>query len=302
MLKTRPLSAPLVISFRSCCGRRFVVQRRARLLQRDLGAALPGDADGQPAVGALLDVVALLEPQLADLELQRLVLVEDEDGGDVQLRDHRCAPARVPGWGLSSMLGTRSATTASPSLLDPTPAAARGERHASNPGQPSSTGMLLRAPPLHKVGKIPLGGLRKRLEFRYGDVQSEPSPLPASRLHVGDAPEHAGGLQAPQLEPERVNLGGRLSQPVLGCPVALQPRLLMLIDSLITSANVDASEVCCTRPLKQAHLWSASVAPSTHHVDERRAGPSRSTVLSSHPCSDADGCPSWAAMPPGLLG
>ena len=37
---------------------RLVVQRRARLLERDLGALLAGDADRQPAVVALLDVVA----------------------------------------------------------------------------------------------------------------------------------------------------------------------------------------------------------------------------------------------------
>src|SRR6185369_12974446 len=68
---------------------RLVVERRARLLQRDLGrAVLSGDPDRQPAVLALADVVALLEPELVDVEVERLVLVEDPDRGDIELGDH----------------------------------------------------------------------------------------------------------------------------------------------------------------------------------------------------------------------
>src|SRR5687767_4462653 len=76
----------------------FVVQRRARLLQEDLDVGVPGDAHRQPAEGALLDVVAFLQPELIDVEVEGLVLVEDHDGCDVQL-DHRlCSPfARFDG-------------------------------------------------------------------------------------------------------------------------------------------------------------------------------------------------------------
>ena len=69
-------------------GGRLVVQRRARLLQRDLGLRLAGNADRQPAVVTLPDVVALLEPELVDVEVERLLLVEDVDRGDVEPVDH----------------------------------------------------------------------------------------------------------------------------------------------------------------------------------------------------------------------
>src|SRR5438034_6865390 len=66
----------------------FVMHRRTRLLERDLGD-VAGDAHRQPAVGTLLDVLALLEPELVDVEVKGLVLVEDHDGGDVEFGDHR---------------------------------------------------------------------------------------------------------------------------------------------------------------------------------------------------------------------
>src|SRR5207302_3419526 len=66
----------------------FVMHRRARLLEGDLGD-VARDAHRQPAVGTLLDVLALLQPELVDVEVKSLVLVEDHDGGDVEFGDHR---------------------------------------------------------------------------------------------------------------------------------------------------------------------------------------------------------------------
>src|SRR5262245_39578556 len=48
-------------------GGRLVVERRARLLERDLDVGVARDADGQPAVVALLEVRALLQAQLVDV-------------------------------------------------------------------------------------------------------------------------------------------------------------------------------------------------------------------------------------------
>src|SRR6185503_3011769 len=64
-----------------------IVQWRTGLLQVDL-RTVAGDAHRQPAVRALLDVLALLKPELVDVEVECLVLVEDEDRCDVQLGDH----------------------------------------------------------------------------------------------------------------------------------------------------------------------------------------------------------------------
>src|SRR5688500_14615580 len=72
----------------------LVVERRARLLEVDRDPGLAGDADRQPAVGALLEVVADLEPELVHVEVERLVLVEDVDRGDVQVLDHFDVPAQ----------------------------------------------------------------------------------------------------------------------------------------------------------------------------------------------------------------
>ena len=60
-------------------GGRLVVERRAGLLEGDLASGFAGDAHGQPAVVALLEVLALLEAELVDVEVERLVLVEDLD-------------------------------------------------------------------------------------------------------------------------------------------------------------------------------------------------------------------------------
>ena len=48
-------------------------------LQQDVAARLARDADRQPAHEAEIDVIADLEPELADVEVERLVLVEHED-------------------------------------------------------------------------------------------------------------------------------------------------------------------------------------------------------------------------------
>jgi hypothetical protein len=63
------------------------VQRRTRHFERDFGA-LTGDAYREPAVRALSHVVALFQPELLDVEVERFVFVEDVDGCDVELRNH----------------------------------------------------------------------------------------------------------------------------------------------------------------------------------------------------------------------
>src|SRR4051795_7269516 len=54
-------------------------RRRPGLLQQDAAVGVAGDVDGQPAHEAEVDVLPDLEPELADVEVQRLVLVEDVD-------------------------------------------------------------------------------------------------------------------------------------------------------------------------------------------------------------------------------
>ena len=60
-------------------GRRVVHGRRAGRLEQDLAVGIAGDADGQPAHEAQVDVGVDLEAELADVEVEGLVLVEDED-------------------------------------------------------------------------------------------------------------------------------------------------------------------------------------------------------------------------------
>src|SRR6266705_4489698 len=81
------------------CGERYDSNQRQRDHQAlalwatfpcwKIRMALPKGAHRQPAVGALLDVLALLQPELVDVEVKSLVLVEDHDGGDVEFGDHR---------------------------------------------------------------------------------------------------------------------------------------------------------------------------------------------------------------------
>src|SRR5215212_1295936 len=61
-------------------GRRVVVGRGPGALEEDLAIGIAGRADGQPAHEAHVDVGADLEAELADVEVQGLVLVEHEDG------------------------------------------------------------------------------------------------------------------------------------------------------------------------------------------------------------------------------
>src|SRR4029453_3423893 len=57
-------------------------RRRPRLLQQDLPVGLPRQGDRQPPHGAELHVVGDLEAELADVEVERLVLVGHVDLGD----------------------------------------------------------------------------------------------------------------------------------------------------------------------------------------------------------------------------
>src|SRR5438067_4282319 len=66
----------------------LVVGRRTRLLQVDLMRGVAGHAHRQPARGAGLDVAALLQAELVDVEVEGLVLVEDKDRGDGDVVEH----------------------------------------------------------------------------------------------------------------------------------------------------------------------------------------------------------------------
>jgi len=95
-MKTEPTQGALGDQLAELRGRRLVVQWRARLFEGDLGRLLAGDADRQPAVVTLSDVVAHLESELVDVEVERLLLVEDIDRSDVQPGDHEiCSPMRA---------------------------------------------------------------------------------------------------------------------------------------------------------------------------------------------------------------
>src|SRR6185437_10142523 len=108
-------------------GGRLVVQRRPRLLERDLGRLGAREAHRQPPIVALADVVAHLQPELVDVEVERLLLVEDVDARDAQSHAH-------PVFSSSSVATDAPETTewlglvASPKLLNRrvTPAARRG--------------------------------------------------------------------------------------------------------------------------------------------------------------------------------
>src|SRR5581483_10369526 len=65
-------------------GGRLVVKRRSWLLEEDLDL-VAREPHRQPAEGPLPDVLGLLEAELVHVEVERLVLVEDLDRGDVQL-------------------------------------------------------------------------------------------------------------------------------------------------------------------------------------------------------------------------
>ena len=69
-------------------GRLLVHRRRPRLLEQDGPVRLIGNVDGQPAHVAEVDVVADLEPELADVEVERLRLVEDVDLRDPEGLEH----------------------------------------------------------------------------------------------------------------------------------------------------------------------------------------------------------------------
>src|SRR6185503_8623667 len=76
-------------------------------------STVAGDAHRQPAVRALLDVLALLQPELVDIEVESLVLIEDKDRCDVQLGDHFRSPlANLCETRLRSRGGVRFSKTA----------------------------------------------------------------------------------------------------------------------------------------------------------------------------------------------
>ncbi len=72
---------------RSCGGGLCVVLGAAREVEQQLRVLLAGQRDGEPAHEAEVDVVAHLEAELAAVEVERLVLVEDVDAGDPERGD-----------------------------------------------------------------------------------------------------------------------------------------------------------------------------------------------------------------------
>jgi hypothetical protein len=59
----------------------LVHRRRTGPLEQDRPLGMAGHVDGQPAHEAEVDVAVDLEPELADVEVERLVLVEHERAG-----------------------------------------------------------------------------------------------------------------------------------------------------------------------------------------------------------------------------
>ena len=57
----------------------LLVNRRARLLEQELMLGVSRDVDREPAHEAEVGVGVDLEAELADVEVERLVLVEDVD-------------------------------------------------------------------------------------------------------------------------------------------------------------------------------------------------------------------------------
>src|SRR5262245_32838770 len=69
-------------------GGAVVHRRRAGLLEQDLAPGVAGDVDGQPAHEAEVLVGVDLEAELADVEVERLVLVEHEEGVESRGLEH----------------------------------------------------------------------------------------------------------------------------------------------------------------------------------------------------------------------
>src|SRR3982074_1623627 len=62
---------------------------RAGQLEKNVASGLPRNPDGQPAHGAQIHVTADFQAELADIEVDCLVLVENEDAGYVDRVVHR---------------------------------------------------------------------------------------------------------------------------------------------------------------------------------------------------------------------
>src|SRR5690554_2804472 len=75
---------------------------RGGLLQQDLALRAARRPHRQPAHGAEVDVGADLQTQLADVEVQRLVLVEHEHVADVYALDHVCSSKWLLRWSPST--------------------------------------------------------------------------------------------------------------------------------------------------------------------------------------------------------
>src|SRR6266851_3346330 len=155
----------------------FVMHRRARLLEGDLGD-VARDAHRQPAVGTLLDILALLQPELVDVEVKSLVLVEDHDGGDVEFGDHRSFSPLRDLMGMTLMLGGRRCGGVSKT--------ARSHRHPRRHHGPHG-------PQLEAVGRhhrpMPHAVLRRRLADDLSKRAAEGPPAGEADVEadVGDA-------------------------------------------------------------------------------------------------------------------
>src|SRR5690606_38903275 len=87
---------PLGEQVANLCGVLLRHRRRAGALQQDLPVRLPRDGDRQPAHEPEVDVRADLHTQLADVEVERLVLIEYEDRGVRNGVEH--AAQATAGW------------------------------------------------------------------------------------------------------------------------------------------------------------------------------------------------------------
>jgi hypothetical protein len=85
-----PASMPYGCSFGPSVNSTPFAARRTGSLEQDLALRVAGHVDGQPAHEAEVDVAVHLEAELADVEVERLVLVEDEDLGHVDVGEHGC--------------------------------------------------------------------------------------------------------------------------------------------------------------------------------------------------------------------
>src|SRR5262245_40368236 len=112
-------------------GGAVVHRRRAGLLEQDLAPGVAGDVDGQPAHEAEVLVGVDLEAELADVEVQRLVLVEDEEGVESRGLEHALEATRRRLVSLLQNCCLAATTTSRSTSARPPARRSRGTRSAT---------------------------------------------------------------------------------------------------------------------------------------------------------------------------